>query len=302
MASTEFRNFFVPAPRRPPNTEVLCDFGSFPWYRIAWLITRKERRRDLNLFYGLANISATVPECDGKQPAIRQWYSLIDSKSRSLIQNFHVCTSCVKSIEVLLPPIRGLFVKCDPRRSVTDPRICNLRFDSNRFIKYFDALETTADSCVPSSNGTLIPPDTRALTSLCKNLASIPECVRDQDLYNAHWNIITQLPEFTVCEECFEEVVWPEWEDGKAIPRMFGKKLVFREKASCQLYSRKMRGIFRLAVDGDDWGFLASEVRKRRELEARYKREVDAVKRFGGHPSVVAKEIERLEREWKCLE
>jgi len=298
IAPTEFRDFFIRAPNRPPDTEALCDFGSSPWYRIAWLLTRKERRRDLNLFYGLAKVAMQNPPCGGKHEAIRQWHSLIDPKTRNHIQNFNVCSSCVKSVEVLLPTLRGLFRPIDSKRPVGDPRVCDLRFDSKRFIQYFDALETAADNADELD----APPDTRALVSLCKRMSLFPECEHDTDLIDQHWNVITQLPEFTVCEECFDEVVWPELEDEKAIPMMFNKKLQKISIASCQLYSPKMRGIFRTAVDGNDYRLLANKARERKTVEMQFKKDLDALRRLGKQNPGVAAEIKRVEDEWRKWE
>lgn len=181
-----------------------------------------------------------------------------------------------------------------------DPRVCDLRFDSKRFVQYFDALETTADKSEIEESA----PDTRALVSLAKRMSLFPECERDNNLLDQSWNVITQLPEFTVCEECFDEVVWPELEDRKAIPMMFSKKLPTLPVASCQLYSARMRGIFRTAVDGNDYKFLAQKARERRAAEAKYKMDVEGLRRLPGKGSgqAVVAEIKRLEEEWRRKE
>jgi len=166
IAPTEFRDLFVPAAHRPPETEVLCDFGSSPWYRIAWLLTLKEKRRDLKLFHGLANIAAKAQPCLGKHVAVRQWYSIIDPKTRAPIPGFNVCNSCVKSVETLLPALRGIFIKVD----AAEPKICSLRFDSKRFIQYFDSLEIAADRADYSD----IDPDLGDFASLARTLAATP--------------------------------------------------------------------------------------------------------------------------------
>jgi hypothetical protein len=297
IATTEHRQFFMKSPHRPPDAEVLCDFGSSPWYRIAWLITRKERRHDMKLFYGLANVSANYPQCLGKHEAVRQWYFLVDPKTRAPIHNFHVCASCVKSVEVILPAVRGLFQR-DPNRPMGPSRICDFRFDSKRFIKYFDTLETTADKADEND----APPDPRPLVNLAKRMAKLPECQRDKDLIDRSWNVITQLPEFTVCEECFDEIVWPELEEKAAIPMMFNKALQRLPKASCQLYSPKMRGIFRTAVDVDDYKLLASKARERKTVETAYKSNLESLKRQASqgkiNPQFVAMETRRVEEEW----
>lgn len=181
-----------------------------------------------------------------------------------------------------------------------DPRVCDLRFDSKRFIQYFDALETTADK----ADDEQAPPDTRALVSLAKRFSVFPECERDKDLVDQPWNVITQLPEFTVCEECFDEVVWPELEDKKAIPMMFNKKLQTLSIASCQLYSPRMRGIFRTAVDGNDYKFLAQKARERKATEMKYKKDIESLRRLSktGNQQGIAMEIKRLEEEWRKWE
>lgn len=251
----------------------------------------------MKIFYGLANIAATTQPCSGKHEAVRQWYYLIDPKTRGPVHNFHVCASCVKSVETILPAIRGMFMR-DPNRPMGSSHMCDFRFDSKRFIKYFDILETTADRAIEND----APPDPRLLISIAKRMAKLPECQRDKELVDRSWNVITQLPEFTVCEECFDEIVWPELEDEKAIPMMFNKALQRLPRASCQLYSPKMRGIFRTAVDVDDYKLLASKARERKAVEAAYKSNLEGLKRQASqgkvNPKFVAMESRRVEEEW----
>lgn len=253
----------------------------------------------MGLFYGLANITATTHPCLGKNEAVRQWHSILDPKTGAPIRNFDVCLSCIKSVEVLLPALRRIFVRTDSYGPPGAPRVCDLRFHSKRFIHYFDALETTADT---AENNQCLP-DTRDLADLARRLALIEECQQGVDLYDRRWHIITQLPEFTVCEECFDEVVWPELEDGKAIPALFIKTLQRIPKASCQLYSPKMRAIFRKAVDSNDYKMLASKTRERKVVETAHKANLAELKRqIKVNPQGVAMEIARVTDEWKKWE
>lgn len=295
IAPTEFGSHFVPA-RRNPDIGVICDFGSSPWYRIAWLLTLKDKRRDLKLFYGLADVADRVQPCLGKNEAVRQWHSIIDPRTNRPMVGFDACSSCVKSVEVLLPAIRGVFVRADTQGL---PRICDLRFDSKRFVQYFDALETAADKVQYDDD----EPDTRALASLARRLTMFDECEQDKDLIDRRWNVITQLPEFTVCDECFDEVVWPELEEGKAIPMMFAKDKKRVPKASCQLYSPKMRGIFRLAVDSNDYMMLATKARERKNIEIAYKNSlIDMNRGFGFRTEGSERDMRRVEDEWRKWE
>jgi len=301
MAGTKFQNMFIPSPVRSATTEVMCDFGSSPWYRIAWLLTLKERLRDLSLFYGLARVANTTQPCLGSKETHRQWYSIIDPKLRTPIRNFDVCYSCVKSIEVLLPAIKGVFIPTDVHLISSTRRVCDLRFDSKRFVQYFDALETTADESYRED----LPPDIRALAALVRRFSLIEECQGEKDLRDARWHIITQLPEFTVCPECFDDVVWPQLEKRKAIPLMFKESSQRIPKASCQLYSARMRKAFKDAVDDDDYKLLASTVRERRVMEGKYKIEKEelrkALARDVGSRRLEAA-LERCEDDWKDVE
>lgn len=233
---------------------------------------------------------------------MRQWHSIVDPKTRAPIPNFDVCFSCVKSIETLLPPIKGIFVRTDTHGAHGAPaagRVCDLRFDSKRFIQYFDALETTADRAEEDDG----PPDTRSLASLVRRLASIDECQRDTELLDSRWHVITQLPEFTVCEECFDEIVWPELDEGKAIPAMFHKRQQTLPKASCQLYSGRMRAVFSKAVDGDDYKLLASKARERKAVEVAFRSNLADLKRqLKSNPHAVGNQIERVTAEWRKWE
>lgn len=283
------------AAPRPPDASVQCDFGSSPWYRIAWLLTIKERRRDLKLFYGLADVAATEAPCLGNQEGIRKWHSIIDTRTGGPVHNFDVCHNCVKSVETLLPTMRGTFIRND-KNGAPPLRICDFSVDSKRFVQYFDALEVTADR----ANRYNASPDLRDLASLARRLSRFPECEQDKDRIDRKWYIITQLPEFTVCEECFDEVVWPELDEGKAIPMLFQENMVRLPRASCQLYSAKMRGVFRVAVDSDDFKFLASKVRERKGVEVAYKADLGEVRRGAVlNPGAAAVELRRLEDEWR---
>ncbi|TGO39598.1 hypothetical protein BHYA_0051g00390 [Botrytis hyacinthi] len=303
IAPTGFRDHFIPAARRP-DIAIICDFGSSPWYRIAWLLTLKERRNDLGLFYGLANVGAVEAPCPGKREVFnRSWNSIIDPKTGIPIKNFDVCHSCVRSVEILLPPIRGAFVRTiETDYSSSIPRICDLRFDSKRFVQYFDALETTADDAAYHNSS----PDTRTLAKLARKFSILEECQQATDLPDRRWYMITQLPEFTVCEECFDDVILPELEDGKAIPLMFNKTPQRIQKASCQLYSPRMRVIFQKACNSDDYMLLATKARERRNAELAWKVNVAATKRQSRESMVanpgIGREIQRLNDEWRKWE
>ncbi|CZR67508.1 uncharacterized protein PAC_17407 [Phialocephala subalpina] len=177
IAPTEYGHFFVPAPRRSPKIEVLCDLGSNPWIRIAWKLTVKKRLPDLSLFCSLARITAMVQPCMGKYEDIRAWYSVVDPKTGAFIPNFNVCYSCVKIVGVLLQPTRGVFVQFN-LIPMFRSRVCDLRIDSKRFFQYFDeALETMAERV---DGGETFLPDTKDFAHLVTRLGRSKPFLKNQ--------------------------------------------------------------------------------------------------------------------------
>jgi hypothetical protein len=296
IEGTEFGNHFVPAPLRSQTEEIVCDFGSGPWYRIAWLLSRKNRMKDLSLIYNVAEISATTNPCLGKEEAVRRWHSILDPDSRSPIRNFDVCIHCVKTIEALLPPLRGIFVRTDHLGPPGLPRSCDMRVDSKRFVHYFDALEMAADK----HHDPRYLPDLHDFVELAKRYAAIPECQKDEEKAHASWYLITQLPEFTVCHECYDEVIRP-LVDKRGIPAMFNLSRGPIPFGTCQLYSERMRDIFKDAVNDDDYKLLASKARERRKAEMVKNNALEDVRRSLKGKAADA-EIKRIQGEWKRWE
>lgn len=262
IEQTPFGAFFVPAPFRSLDDEVSCDFGTQPWYRIAWLLLKKNRAKDLALLHEIAHISATTPPCLGGHEASRKWHSVRDPDSGRPVNNFNVCHACAQVVEALLPPTRGLFVPNYPEGAPQPKRACDLRFDSPRFLHYFDALELLADRAAASGRAL----DPRPFVVLAKRFVDTPRCRGDKEIFDSRWYSIAQLPELSVCTACFEEVVRPEAERRRAIAAMFalGREVPV---GSCGMHSQRMREVFREAVRRDDYMLLARAARERREKE-----------------------------------
>ncbi|KAK4114500.1 hypothetical protein N656DRAFT_704610 [Canariomyces notabilis] len=271
FANTDFRHQFGPSPARPSDQLISCDFGSSHWYRIAFLMTLKHGYPDLRLLQGVASVDARCQPCGGNQVATRIWYSMMGPNSRHPIHTFNVCLGCAKTVEALLPNLAGAFVPLDSHEPSKD--ICELHFtpERKRFWEYFELMETTSDEALRHRTA----PDIAELADRIRELSLIEECLRNTPVPNRTWHVMQQIPEFTVCEACFDAVVWPiiENEDSD-VPRNFYKGRQPRPLAACQLYSKRMREVFRLASQYNDFNYLASHVRERlralAEIKARY--------------------------------
>lgn len=176
-------------------------------------------------------------------------------------------------VEALLPNLAGVFVPLDSHEATRG--VCDLHFalERRRFFDYFDGMKATSARALRHRTA----PNLIELVDRVREISLPDECLRNTPIPNRKWHMLEQIPEFTVCEECFTAVVWPMIEDednDTEIPRNFFKYRQPKPVAACQLYSERMRRVFREACKFDDFGFLASCVRNRlkslAEVKARY--------------------------------
>lgn len=270
FAQTLYKHSFVPAPLHGADKPITCDFGTSPWYKIAWLMTLKYGIQDLHLLQGIEAAVVKGPQCSGSRPSTRIWYSILDPYNRRPISNFTVCHHCAKSIEVILPNLTGIFVPLD---SAAEPSrgVCAMHFapGRKRFVDLFDLLETVSDKAL--SRNTL--PDFQRVANKVRDFCLMPECMRDEPVREAKWFVMEPIPDFTVCEECFDEVVWPivEADETGGVARKFFQRSQRRSVGSCQLYSDRMRDVFRKACRRNDMQYLEDRVKERLDIEAAIK-------------------------------
>ncbi|PSR94326.1 hypothetical protein BD289DRAFT_144681 [Coniella lustricola] len=264
---TEFRHEFVYLNRgRDASKEITCDLGTSPWYRIAWLMTRKYGRSDLRLIQGIADMTAKhrVP-CYGPAKLTRNWFSITDPTTRRCIPYFTICSPCVEAIQVLFPSLTGIFIPQN-RHSEPKPGVCSLHFapNRNRFLLYFDLLESSHDHAVIHQS----IPDATRLADGIRKWSEIEECPGDMPLRNEPWYIPSSIPELTICEECYTEVVVPELvADAEAMARthngplqghnevirnFYRKPQVIRSETICQMSNPDIRDLFRKACRRKD--------------------------------------------------
>lgn len=300
FANTEFQNQFVPAPIRSGGQLISCDFGSSPWYRIAYLMTRKQQYPDLRLLQGIASVAARSQACAGSQLATRIWYSMMAPNSRHPIQTFNVCLGCAKMVEVLLPNLAGVFVPLDSHEPTRG--VCELHFapDRKRFFTYFSEMEATSDQALVRRTA----PNITELADRIRTISLHEECLRNTPIPNRKWHVLQRVPDFTVCEECFDAVVWPMIEAGdpSEVPTNFYKSRQLRPVAACQLYSERMRKVFLQACQYDDFVYLASCVARRLETLADVKARYGELQRQDQDDPGVQEELAVLARVFKEVE
>ncbi|KAI6782962.1 uncharacterized protein J7T54_002122 [Emericellopsis cladophorae] len=298
FANTEFRTQFQPM-LRPTDRPLACDFGSSPWYRIAYLLTLKNEHPDLRLLHQVDNVAAASRNqpCPGSRKAHRNWFTVRDPYKRRTVPNFTVCYQCAKMVEVLLPNLMGTLVP--DARPEPPPSVCALHFkpQRRRFALYFDIFETTADRAVRNNE----PPDVSALASKIERLSAVEECREDTPIPNAYWHTMQYLPELTVCSDCFNEVVRPRISTD-LLARNFYKDPQRLQLATCQLYSERMREIFSKACRRNDSKYLRAKVIERMQVEMDIHAQLVKLDRGGHDDAYTEEQVARLISEWKTWE
>ncbi|KAL9117776.1 MAG: hypothetical protein Q9187_005683 [Circinaria calcarea] len=296
-----YRDFFTPSPPRLPGSQTKCDF-SIPWVRIAWLLIVKQGMPHVNLLHALTNINVNELECPGKTGAPRNWYYLYDADTGRAVSNFDVCPYCVRSLETIFPAVRGIFFPAE----IINPnqrRTCDLRSDSRRFAGYIDLIELIVEQQAKYK----IPPNMYPFVQMAKKMSLVRECPRDDMMQNWPWQFHPHLPDFTICRECFEEVVRPLDNAGSTLAGQINKRMESLPPPpdgngrSCYLYSERMRDVFREACKRDDFQMLRSAAMQRFIAERDLKGKLRYLKTLGDGNGV-REEIARLTEEWKKWE
>ena len=165
----------------------------------------------------------------------------------------------------MFPQLRDVF-----KRSINMvERTCDLTCESKRFAGYMAQLDMAATRCDVER---LREPNIQALCDHARRTACVRECTRDDKIRSQPWHFIPQLPEFTICEECFQDVVWPVINQPIAASvnrtlQMLPGEAQHTDGVSCQLYSDRMRKTFLEAVKYNDFELLKSVAVRRFGIE-----------------------------------
>ncbi|KAI4949209.1 hypothetical protein J4E91_005673 [Alternaria rosae] len=269
------------------SLERSCDFSS-PWTRLAWLLTVQQRRKSLELIYAIAGVMDTVAKpCPGDREAGAEdrisWYGITNPHEGTHVANFAICSSDRRMLEALLPSLRGCFAKM--------PK------DERHYLDLLVELDAEAEM-----SGQL--PDLNRFVKLLRENSYKGECARYKILFRKPWHFIPSLPEFTVCEQCYDELIWPATQSkstSSSIPHMFNKsiQLVPGEDpdvgSSCCLWSPRMRDVWKEAVRYDDFSYLKSQAKERKRAESKYMRNRKSIMEWVG-------DAEKGSRKWKEAE
>ena len=289
---------FYPSPLRPQIMEIRCDM-SVPWVRMAWLLVLKKQAPRPDVVYQIMETIANEPPCPGRTGGVRSWYRLYNPETNRHISNFNVCSYCVRSIETIFPNLHGVF-QPTKTSNPSQVRACDLSAESHRFATYVDTLEQISQQAATYRR----PPNMLRFVHLAQQMAAVRECTRDDLVLGQPWHFMPHLSEFTVCEECYNYVVWPEITAGSQLAGSFNRTLQVLPPSpmgtSCQLYSPRMREVFRSCCQENDWVGLRAGVLQRVRVERDLQGRLAQVRMYGGEGA--AEEVRRLVADWKRWE
>ncbi|OJJ98741.1 hypothetical protein ASPACDRAFT_12160, partial [Aspergillus aculeatus ATCC 16872] len=301
MRKSRFRDLFVLASPRPREEKVRCCMSE-PWTRLAWMQTLKKHLDHLDLLLQITRPPSGSKPCPGRTISDQYWYRVVDPDTDMYLPQFNVCHSCVRNLRTLMPRHRETF-----KRSATkQERACDFVTDSARFVRYIDCLDMAANRAELEH---AVRPDIREFLSYARRKVVLRDCRRDRQVLST-WHYMPQLPELTVCEDCYDDVVWPLVKAKLPIARKFSTTMRLLpgegpsrcREASCQLYSPRMRMKFQEAVQLDDLTYLKLVALRRREAEQRYRDRQAELLEDASRGFEVESEMRKNVEEWKRWE
>ncbi|KAJ5747372.1 uncharacterized protein N7511_009068 [Penicillium nucicola] len=271
IAHSRYSNFFIPSQAKIPSRPTRCSFSS-PWTRLAWHQMIKRGHDSLELLYQMTRPPPGTRPCPSRTAIEQHWHRIYDPRIKDYLPGFHVCSSCARNIRILMPAHRETL---EPDTDVRE-RICDFQTTSPRFMKFIDLLDDAVERA--EANPSRPRPDLHEFLSYARRKTALRDCRLDRQIVTK-WHYLPTLPELCICEDCFDEVVWPFARHQRPIARSIpptrralpGDGTGVKQEASCQLYSMRMRAKFREAVATSDFEMLKSAVLRRVEAERRFR-------------------------------
>ena len=297
VTSTGHERLFAPSLPKPSGVKTRCEF-SVPWVRMAWL---SRSALDADMIYRMADVAEHEAPCPGGTEAVREWYRVVDTETGKQVSSFDACSYCVYNLEIVFPILRGVFQKSRTRHPMQE-RPCDLRSDSTRFPAYIDHFDTIANQAKQFRR----PPNPFRFIALARKMASIRECSRDNLVLNQRWHTMSQIPELTVCEECYDGVVLPAVKQGSTLAAQFcpnPRRVAAPEVSiSCQLYSPRTRSVFADACRRNDLARLRDAAMQRQRVERELQARSGALQRAEMDEEERAEQVRGLVEEWRRWE
>lgn len=261
LSFTRYRTLLARSPDKPYDKSTVCAL-SRPWIRVALIQSVKLNKPDLTMVRKASVLPTGARPCEGSRSDVRTWWKLIDPATDRAVPDFFACSACIGSIHQIFPDLPDQF-----RRDVLNQeKVCSLQQSSKHFNTMVEQLDQISEKC--RDRGKSSARYMQPFVDHVRRATRHPECARETLLSNRAWHFTNDLPEFTICEACYEEVVWPQREKPiardiskttKIVPQSafkgFGGSKPSNDSlgtypTSCQLYSDRMRRLFTDTISG----------------------------------------------------
>ncbi|PWY84885.1 hypothetical protein BO70DRAFT_361271 [Aspergillus heteromorphus CBS 117.55] len=300
MRKSKFRDLFILGSPRPRGEKVRCSMSE-AWTRLAWMQTLKKQLDHLDLLHQITRSSSIKP-CSGRTITDQHWYRVVDPETDMYLPQFNVCSGCIRNLRALMPQHRDTF----KRGSVKQERACDFVTDSPRFVRYIDCLDMAANRAELEHT---LRPDVSEFLSYARRKVVLRDCRRDRPILST-WHYMPQLPELTVCEDCYDDAVWPYVKAKQPIARRFSTAMRLLpgdgpsrcREATCQLYSPRMRAKFQEAVQLNDLTYLKRVALRRCEAEQLFRVRQEELLEDASRGYDVEGELRKNVEEWKRCE
>ena len=254
-------------PYAPPiaSMQIICAIND-PWIRMACLASILEGSNDLSPVVNLTVETEDRSPCPQKSAARRDWYYLRDPEADENLADFRVCSHCAHSIYALFPMLDRVFKRGDAIDN--EMLLCSVRSaDLVRFGQYVDYCEKAHQAALRAGKK---HPDMSDFIWYHKKETVISDCTRDQVLIGRDWHRHPDIPQCTICEECYYETVRPHLKRGYAIAQDITPVAKhINDGVSCSLYSPRMKEVFKIACEDDDLKYFSQNVTSRWELQVK---------------------------------
>lgn len=213
---------------------------------------------------------ASAP-CPGRTVDDQYWYRVVDTGTGMYLPKFNVCSTCARNLKILMPSLRETFKRSTSKQE----RVCDFATECPRFVQYIDHLDIAANRADVKGSA---HPDISEFLTYARRKLLFRNCRRNRQIFST-WHYMPDLPELTVCEDCYDDVVYPLARANNPIACRFnsslrllpGKDRASRcREASCQLYSPRMRAKFHKAAGKNDLPYLEFVALRRTDAEQRY--------------------------------
>jgi len=278
---TAYARFFSRSPPKPETMATQCDFSNL-WVHIAWVWLFSQSAPDVSLLGMITAIQVPEGPCPnsqaeqaGEKPtATRRWFCLPNPRTGALIEDLTICSHCVAHIETILPPMRGVFGAAAGGASC--PATCDLMVpNSQRSLSYIDQIVEVAEKTLKTGYLDLTP-----AAEYIEKYALLPECPKNNTVKNVGcYSMPSSVPEFTVCQECYTEVILSEVQNeaplAKLAKQVSTAPSIPPDGFSCQLYSPRTRQFWQDSLTTGDAGLLRQKVTERKQKQMELTQKAD---------------------------